>query len=148
MNGVRLELRSGVPRSAMRRGLKGLGELQTSTDGSFSARYTAQRVGFYLSGHRVVRSSGDLGILHSMDDRAAPTESGSRWSNTPWWAWVLIVLFPVLLRPWWVAITSFALFAVFLRLILGPFPVRPKSKASMPDDPIGGDSSSRDQITR
>src|SRR5712671_4388691 len=105
MNGVRLELGSGVPRSAMRRGLKDLGEPQTSTDGSFSARYTAQWVGFYLS------ASGDLGILRSMDDRAALAESGSRWSNTPWWAWVLIILFPVLLRPWWLAITSFALFA-------------------------------------
>src|SRR6476619_4676801 len=44
----------------MRRGLKGLGELQTSTDGSFSARHTACWVGLSLSGHLVIGSSGDL----------------------------------------------------------------------------------------
>src|SRR5581483_3959214 len=54
MNGARLEIRSGVPCSAMRRGLKGRGGLQTSTDGSFSARHTVKWVGFKFAVGRLL----------------------------------------------------------------------------------------------
>jgi len=63
-----------------------------------------------------------------MDNQTKPTKVGSdRWSQVPWWAWLLIILFPIVLRPWWVAIVSVVLFVLFLRLILGPFQVRRNS---------------------
>ena len=59
-----------------------------------------------------------------MDEKSNTTNS--RWEQAPWWAWLLIILFPVVLRPWWVAIISLAAFVLFLRLILGPFPTQNK----------------------
>jgi hypothetical protein len=44
----------------------------------------------------------------------------SRRAQTPGWAWMLIILFPVVLRPWWLAIISLVAFALFVSLILGP----------------------------
>ena len=65
-----------------------------------------------------------------MDNQTEPAkETGvSRWTRPPWWVWFLIVLFPVVLKPWWVAIISLALFVLFLRLVLGQLQARPKSR--------------------
>jgi hypothetical protein len=49
-----------------------------------------------------------------------PASRKSRWEHIPWWAWILIILFPVVLRPWWLAIISLLAFALFLIFILGP----------------------------
>src|SRR5579885_1103413 len=57
-------------------------------------------------------------ILATVED--PPDNRNSRWADVPWWAWLLIILFPVVLRPWWLAILSFVAFGIFLRLILGP----------------------------
>ena len=63
-----------------------------------------------------------------MDNQRKPAEVGAnRWSKMPWWAWMLVILFPVVLRPWWMAIISIALFALFVRLLLGPFPAKRNS---------------------
>jgi hypothetical protein len=35
----------------------------------------------------------------------------------------------MVLRPWWMAIISLALFVLFLRLILGPLPVKRNSNS-------------------
>ena len=74
-------------------------------------------------------SDSNSGVLFPcVDDQAKPTESGSnRWSRAPWWVWLLVVLFPMVLRPWWMAIISIALYVLFLRLILGPFPIKRNS---------------------
>src|ERR1700720_2612884 len=47
---------------------------------------------------------------------------------TTWWLWLLIFLFPMVLRPWWVAIISIGLYVPFLRLVVGPFPLKRNSK--------------------
>ena len=79
-------------------------------------------------------SRGELGLvltdhesqrtLPSMED--PPTSRKFRWEQLPWWALLLIILFPLVLRPWWAALISIAVFILFLRLILGPFPVKGK----------------------
>jgi hypothetical protein len=44
-----------------------------------------------------------------------------RRSQMPWWVWLLVILFPVVLKPWWVAIISIGLFIVFFGLVRGYF---------------------------
>jgi hypothetical protein len=55
----------------------------------------------------IFESTGHAGVLFLsiMDDQANATKRGSnRWSRMPWWVWLLILLFPMVLRPWWLAV--------------------------------------------
>jgi hypothetical protein len=51
-----------------------------------------------------------------MADEAGPEKSG--YSRTPWWVWLVIAIFPIALKPWWLAIMSLAVFALVVWILL------------------------------
>jgi hypothetical protein len=40
-------------------------------------------------------------------------------AHWPWWWWVIMILFPIPFRPWWLGIFCFVVF-VFLIFLLNP----------------------------
>jgi hypothetical protein len=71
--------------------------------------------------HYAQSCSVDLALTPMYAPRVEEQDGAqNRWRQTPWWAWILIILFPVVLHPWWLAIISIAAFILFVLFILGP----------------------------
>lgn len=65
-----------------------------------------------------LRVHNESDILWGVDDQRQAEKSS--WGQAPWWVWTLIILFPVVFHPWWLAIISIAAFILFVIFILGP----------------------------
>ena len=57
------------------------------------------------------RSNG-YGLGGLMDE--APAKTRKPW---PWWVWLLVILFPIPLRPWWLAVSFIVAFLLLLFLL-------------------------------